>query len=90
MSNKFNSLQKEIEDLKEEIGVLNEQRRQSLNQIHLLEKEVVGLKKEIRDRDDTLGDKEKRIFELKKRNQVIILMMKLVMVYRNWKSLNLY
>jgi hypothetical protein len=34
-----------------------------------LQLEIVSLKKEIEDRDETLGDKEKRILELKKRNQ---------------------
>ena len=35
-----------------------------------LEKDIAGLKREIRERDDTIGDKERRIYELKKKNQV--------------------
>ena len=35
-----------------------------------LEKDIAGLKREIRERDDALGDKERRIHELKKKNQV--------------------
>jgi hypothetical protein len=34
-----------------------------------LEKDIAGLKREIRERDDTIGDKERRIYELKKKNQ---------------------
>lgn len=34
-----------------------------------LEKDIAGLKREIRERDETIGDKERRIYELKKRNQ---------------------
>jgi hypothetical protein len=37
-----------------------------------LEKEILGLKKEIKERDETIGDKEKRIYDLKKKNQGII------------------
>ncbi len=35
-----------------------------------LEKDISGLKREIKERDDTIGDKERRIYELKKKNQV--------------------
>jgi len=34
-----------------------------------LEKDITGLKREIRERDETIGDKERRIYELKKKNQ---------------------
>jgi predicted RNase H-like nuclease (RuvC/YqgF family) len=34
-----------------------------------LEKDIGGLKREIRERDETIGDKERRIYELKKKNQ---------------------
>jgi hypothetical protein len=34
-----------------------------------LEKDIASLKREIRERDDTIGDKERRIYELKKKNQ---------------------
>jgi hypothetical protein len=34
-----------------------------------LEKDIAGLKREIRERDETIGDKERRIYELKKKNQ---------------------
>ncbi|PRP75547.1 WD repeat-containing protein 65 [Planoprotostelium fungivorum] len=64
MSKKFHSLNKDIEDLKEQIQTLQDDRKQQDNR-----NQHLALKKEIKDRDDTLGDKEKRIFELKKRNQ---------------------
>jgi hypothetical protein len=34
-----------------------------------LEKDIAGLKREICERDETIGDKERRIYELKKKNQ---------------------
>jgi hypothetical protein len=34
-----------------------------------LEKDIAGLKREIRERDDAIGDKERRIYDLKKKNQ---------------------
>lgn len=40
------------------------------DQIKLLEKEVSAHKKEIKTRDVSIGEKEKRIYELKKKNQV--------------------
>ena len=42
-----------------------------LQTISSLEKDIAGLKKEILERDETIGDKEKRIYDLKKKNQVI-------------------
>ena len=34
-----------------------------------LERDVVALKREVAERDDTIGDKEKRIHDLKRKNQ---------------------
>ena len=34
-----------------------------------LERDVVALKREVSERDDTIGDKEKRIHDLKRKNQ---------------------
>jgi len=34
-----------------------------------LERDIEALKSEVRERDETIGDKEKRIYELKKKNQ---------------------
>ncbi len=59
MGKKFATLQKEIEDLKEEIGGLNDQKKQLYQQIHLLEKEIGSQKKEIRDRYDAFFGKMK-------------------------------
>ena len=44
-------------------------RHQLRNTIDSLTKDIAGLKREIRERDDTIGDKETRIFDLKKKNQ---------------------
>eukprot|EP00002_Diphylleia_rotans_P000166 TRINITY_DN1008_c0_g1_i4.p1 TRINITY_DN1008_c0_g1~~TRINITY_DN1008_c0_g1_i4.p1 ORF type:complete len:1179 (-),score=303.89 TRINITY_DN1008_c0_g1_i4:414-3950(-) len=69
MKKKFSALQKDIEDQKEEIKLLFEQKKELYSQISALEKDIAGLKKEIKERDETIGDKEKRIYDLKKKNQ---------------------
>ena len=69
MKKKFNSLQKEIEDQREEIKLLFDQKKDLYATIGSLERDIIALKKEISERDDTITDKEKRIYELKKKNQ---------------------
>jgi len=69
MKKKFNALQKDIEDQKEEIKQLFEQKKELYQTISGLEKDIAGLKKEIKERDETISDKEKRIYDLKKKNQ---------------------
>mmetsp|Transcript_1215 Transcript_1215/g.2154 ORF Transcript_1215/g.2154 Transcript_1215/m.2154 type:complete len:401 (+) Transcript_1215:174-1376(+) len=69
MRKKFTVLQKEIEDQKEEIKVLFEKEKELHDQVKVLEKEVSAHKREIKNRDVSIGDKEKRIYELKKKNQ---------------------
>jgi septal ring factor EnvC (AmiA/AmiB activator) len=73
MKKKFNALQKDIDDQKEEIKQLFEQKKELYQTIGSLEKDIAGLKKEIGERDETIGDKEKRIYDLKKKNQVCCL-----------------
>ena len=47
----------------------------------------MGLKKEIKERDDTIGDKEKRIYDLKKKNQgVITILFTLFLILFNFRS----
>ena len=69
MKKKFSALQKDIEDQKDEIRLLFEQKKELYLTIQALEKDISGLKKEILERDDTIGDKERRIHDLKKKNQ---------------------
>eukprot|EP00884_Botryococcus_braunii_P010879 jgi/Botrbrau1/19793/Bobra.0124s0041.1 len=70
MRKKFDALQKEIEEGKEEIRLLAEHKKDLYQQtISSLEKDMVGLRREIMERDETIGDKEKRIFDLKRKNQ---------------------
>jgi uncharacterized coiled-coil DUF342 family protein len=69
MKKKFAALQRDIEENKESIkGALN--RQDGLRRvIEGLEKEISVLRGHIYERDLTIGDKEKRIYELKKKNQ---------------------
>uniref|UniRef100_A0A0B7A6G0 Cilia- and flagella-associated protein 57 n=1 Tax=Arion vulgaris TaxID=1028688 RepID=A0A0B7A6G0_9EUPU len=69
MRKKFTTLQKEIDDHKEEIKKLQAETSKLNNVIRSLEKDIKSLKKEIQERDDTIQDKEKRIYDLKKKNQ---------------------
>merc|ERR1712178_472364 len=65
----FTSLQKEIDDHKEEIKKYQAETAKLNNVIRNLEKDIASLKKEIQERDETIQDKEKRIYDLKKMNQ---------------------
>lgn len=56
-SPQFTSLQKEIDDHKEEIKKLQAETAKLNNIIRNLEKDIQGLKKEIQERDDTIQDK---------------------------------
>lgn len=69
MRKKFNTLYKEIDDMKLEKQRLGGEQRKLQDVIHMYEKEVNGLKKEIQERDEFIQDKEKRVYELKKSNQ---------------------
>jgi WD40 repeat protein len=69
MKKKFAVIQKDMEDQKETMKLLLDQERELQEQIKVLEKEVSAHKKEIKLRDGAIGDKEKRIYELKKKNQ---------------------
>uniref|UniRef100_A0A061RT72 Wd repeat-containing protein 65-like n=2 Tax=Tetraselmis sp. GSL018 TaxID=582737 RepID=A0A061RT72_9CHLO len=69
MKKRYNALQKDIDDQKEEIKQLFEQKKELYQTIASLEKDINGLKKEISERDETIGEKEKRIYDLKKKNQ---------------------
>jgi len=69
MKRNFNVLHKDIEEKREEIRQLFEKEKDLYATITSLERDIVGLKKEIRERDETIGDKEKRIYDLKKKNQ---------------------
>ncbi|XP_014667325.1 PREDICTED: cilia- and flagella-associated protein 57-like isoform X2 [Priapulus caudatus] len=69
MRKKFTSLQKEIDDHKAEITKLQTEQGKLLGVIRSLEKDIVGLHRQIQERDETIQDKEKRIYDLKKKNQ---------------------
>lgn len=69
MKKKFAVIQKDMDDQKEAMKLLLDQERELQEQIKVLEKEVSAHKREIKLRDGAIGDKEKRIYELKKKNQ---------------------
>ncbi|KAJ8608286.1 hypothetical protein CTAYLR_010208 [Chrysophaeum taylorii] len=69
MKKKFAVLTKDIEDQKEEVKSLLAREKDLHEQIKKLEREITAHKIEIKKRDDTIGVKEKKIYELKKKNQ---------------------
>eukprot|EP01040_Poterioochromonas_malhamensis_P000852 gene852-905_t len=69
MKKKAILLTRDIEDQKEEMKNLYNKEKELHDSIKILEKEISLHKKEIKNRDLTIGEKEKRIYELKKKNQ---------------------
>lgn len=66
---KLQASHKEIDELKTKVSTLITEHMKFKGIIVGLEKDIVDLKKEITERDSTIQDKEKRIFELKHKNQ---------------------
>jgi hypothetical protein len=69
MKKKFAALQRDIEENKEAVAAALERLEGLRRVIDGLEKEIALLRSQIHDRDTTIGEKEKRIYELKKKNQ---------------------
>ncbi|KAJ3295034.1 Cilia- and flagella-associated protein 57 [Borealophlyctis nickersoniae] len=69
MKSKFDSLTREIEEQKAELAKMASEERRLQGIIKGLERDIVGVKREMQERDDTIQDKEKRIYDLKKKNQ---------------------
>lgn len=66
---KYISAQKEMHDLKHKSSTMQNEHVKFKALIGDLEKDITDLKKEITERDNTIQDKERRIFELKSKNQ---------------------
>ena len=66
---KFSNLQREIEKGQEEAKSAELENGKLQAIIRSLEKDIVGLKHEIMERDETIQEKEKRTYDLKKKNQ---------------------
>ena len=69
LNKKLSVMRKDMEDQREEQKILLEKEHELHEQIKILEKEITLHKKEIKTRDGAIGEKEKRIYELKKKNQ---------------------
>eukprot|EP01038_Epipyxis_sp_PR26KG_P004822 gene4822-6757_t len=65
----FHLMLTQQDEQKEEMKLLQAKEKELHDAIKLLEKEVSAHKKEIKTRDISIGEKEKRIYELKKKNQ---------------------
>merc|ERR1711988_709146 len=62
-------LQKKWDDQDSILKAEQEKNSELDHKIKMAERDIVGLKKEIKERDETIGDKEKRIYDMKKKNQ---------------------
>ncbi|KAJ3006076.1 UNVERIFIED_CONTAM: Cilia- and flagella-associated protein 57, partial [Siphonaria sp. JEL0065] len=69
MRSRFEKLTKEIEENKNALNKMFLEEKRLHGIIKGLEKDIVGVKREMQERDDTIQDKEKRIYDLKKKNQ---------------------
>lgn len=69
MKKKFIALQKDIVDQGENIAEMAEEEKKLAHHIKILEEKITLHKEEIDDRDHTIGEKERQIYDLKKENQ---------------------
>jgi chromosome segregation ATPase len=65
----FQSLLQEVEDYKKQLLDCEREARRLVECIKKLESDIVGLNLERKEREDTIVDKEKRVYDLKKKNQ---------------------
>ncbi|KAJ3066607.1 Cilia- and flagella-associated protein 57 [Podochytrium sp. JEL0797] len=69
MRARYEKLTKEIEENKNALNKMFLEEKRLHGIIKGLEKDIVGVRREMQERDDTIQDKEKRIYDLKKKNQ---------------------
>ncbi len=69
MKSTFVQLQLQIEQHKKELANSAGDSKKLTAFIKSLENDIVGLKNEVKERDDTITDKEKRVYDLRKKNQ---------------------
>lgn len=78
LNKKFAALKQELDDQTEEITGLKDNRRKLDLMVEALNIDIRALLATIEEKDGKIGEKEKQIYELKKKNQV-----------RAWQSLDL-
>ncbi|KFQ25638.1 WD repeat-containing protein 65, partial [Merops nubicus] len=69
VNKRLNSLQKELQERNRDAEEMREEQQKLQGIIRSLEKDILALKTEIQERADTIQDKEKHIYDLKKKNQ---------------------
>ncbi len=69
MKTRSSSMLQDVDNQREEIRSVHDKLTEQAETIDGLEKEIQGHKKEIREREATLADKDKRVLELKHKNQ---------------------
>ena len=69
MRRKFKGLQRDIEEQKSTIEKKSKAEEAHYEKIRALDKDILGHRKEINEREETIEDKHKRIYDLKKKNQ---------------------
>ncbi|KAJ3157757.1 Cilia- and flagella-associated protein 57 [Geranomyces variabilis] len=69
MHTRFDELTKGVDDQKTEMIKRQIEEKRLLGICRSLEKDILGFRREIQERNDTIQDKAKRIYDLKKKNQ---------------------
>ncbi|KAJ3057267.1 hypothetical protein HK097_009926 [Rhizophlyctis rosea] len=69
MLNRFRDLMRQIDEQKEANARMEKEEGRLKGIIKGLERDVLGVRREMQERDETIQDKEKRIYDLKKKNQ---------------------
>ncbi|KAG0554261.1 hypothetical protein KC19_12G077500 [Ceratodon purpureus] len=69
MKKKMFEFAKDIEIQREELRLLFQQKKELYEIISIMERDMIGLRKDIQERDETITEKEKRIYDLKRKNQ---------------------
>jgi predicted nucleic acid-binding Zn-ribbon protein len=70
MKRRFVAVNKELAEQREDVAALAAKEAELAEAIGALQKDVAGHQKEVREREETICDKDARIYDLKKKNQV--------------------
>uniref|UniRef100_A0A8C5TMF2 Cilia and flagella associated protein 57 n=1 Tax=Malurus cyaneus samueli TaxID=2593467 RepID=A0A8C5TMF2_9PASS len=72
LNKRLNSLQKELKDRNRDIEEMRLEQQKLQDIIRSLQKEILALKTEVKERTDTILEKEKQVYDLKMKNQELL------------------
>lgn len=68
MKTRYNEISKEIDFHKQNLSSICLEEKKLQNVIHILENDTETVKQEMANRDDTIHEKERRVYDLQKKN----------------------